>query len=152
MHPDIETLIRCLEGRLRPKAVAAVQSHLKQCGVCRLELHRLQIALSVSHTLPSPEGIEASEAAILEGVLAKIRQWEAGRRGSETNSAAVRQSVAERIAVFLGSTAAGKVLDPVSEDNRDLLSRVEPILGEFLGPKAAASLVNHLVDVAIVPI
>jgi anti-sigma factor RsiW len=152
MHPDIETLIRCLDRKLPPKAMAVVQSHLKQCDVCRLELHRLQVALSVAQTLPGPEDMEASEAGILEGVLAKIRQWEAGRRSPETSGAAVRQRVAERIAVFLGSTAAGKVLDPVSEDNRDLLSRVEPILGEFLGPKAAASLVNHLVDVAIVPI
>jgi hypothetical protein len=38
----------------------------------------------------------------------------------------------------------------VAETNGNLLSTVEPVLAEFLGSKAAAALITHIVDVTIV--
>jgi hypothetical protein len=87
-----------------------------------------------------------------EGVQSKIRQWKASQSKPELSAEAVRRRVADQVGLFLGSQATRKVLEPASPNNQNLLSLLEPVLAEFLGSGAAAALVNHVIDTAIVKI
>jgi hypothetical protein len=61
----------------------------------------------------------------------------------------LRRKLVLELAPFIGDAATAKLLAAVSEDGRDLLSTLEPVLARFLGISAAAELVNHLVESAI---
>ena len=57
--------------------------------------------------------------------------------------------VAAELAPFLGQQAAGRLLRSVSGKNDDLLRVIEPVLANFLGERAAAELVSHLLETAV---
>jgi hypothetical protein len=83
---------------------------------------------------------------MLEGVRSRIRLWEADMHQAGQSPEEVRECVAGRVSFFLGERAARKVLEPVGRNNQNLLAVVEPVLGEFLGQRAAARVVNGLVE------
>jgi hypothetical protein len=92
---------------------------------------------------------DSGVAAMLDGIRSRVRGWNS-RREHELDPETVRQLVASRIGPFMGSRAARKVLESVAPNNQNLFAVVEPVLGEFLGRSAAASLVDHVVESAIV--
>ena len=141
MHPDLETLIRSRDGELADGRERQVQAHLEGCGECRLHLHRLK--QEVAPRIPAEPG-----PFILAGIRAKIRNWEA-QRSSEQWTQGLKTRVARQIGPFLGSRGADCVLQPVSQDGENLLCAIEPVLAEFLGSRAASSLVGRVVDAAL---
>ena len=149
-HPDLDTLILYADGLLPAGRRKAIEAHVSACGVCELELHGLKSALDVSHDGAAAGPGEA--AAGLDGIMARIERWEARRSGPEHAGAAVKLEVAREIAPYLGGRAAGEILEPVADEGQDLLSTVEPVLGLFLGRKAASSLVSRIVETAIMRI
>jgi len=142
----VATLVRYRDGELSPKSHQAVEAHLAGCDSCRLDFRLVRAAL------PQVWGTEARAeiAGILQGVQLKIHQWEAGQSKPESGAEAVRSRVAHQVGLFLGHQAARKILEPVSLDNQNLLSVVERVLGEFLGPRATASVVNDFVSATLV--
>jgi hypothetical protein len=132
--------------------VPALEAHLNKCDCCRLDLHQLGAALAEVRRLSVQIAPEASLSGIWEGIRQRIGAWETTRRDPEQSDEAVRGRVAKQIAPFLGNGAALKVLEPMRGGNQHLLATVEEVLGEFLGPRAAAALVNRVVDTAIVKI
>jgi anti-sigma factor RsiW len=144
MHPDIGALVRYRDGELAPKTAAMVEAHVQGCASCRQDLERLDVAMAAVGDA-EVIGAEPVELSTLELAAAAMRRLKAGRSPEPD---AMRESVAHGVGEFLGDHAARHVLEPVSGDNRDLLSTVEPMFREFLGPGAAAALVNHMVDLA----
>ena len=125
-----------------------MQVHLDNCEACRSDFHLIHRALlEVRRESDLPK-----TAAMWEGVQSKIRQWKASQSNPELSAEAVRGRVADQVGLFLGSQATRKVLEPASPNNQNLLSLLEPVLAEFLGSGAAAALVNHVIDTAIVKI
>ena len=61
----------------------------------------------------------------------------------------VQHKVAAEIAPFLGHRAARKLVLPVAGRDQDLFGIIEPVLANFLGDRAAAELVGHLIDTAM---
>lgn len=90
----------------------------------------------------SPAGSGAR--GLLASTLAAIEQWQ---RGSDCKMVKVR--VAAELGPYLGSKATRNVLEDVSVEGGNLLSKVEPALALFVGVKAAERLVTHIVDVSI---
>ncbi len=88
----------------------------------------------------------------IAGLVAKMRAWEAARGGPDKMSEEVQGRVAQALQAYLGPKGTRDVLHRVSRDGSDLLSVIEPVLGLFLGRKAASELVTHIVDRAIVRI
>lgn len=129
-----------------------MQSHLGRCDSCRLELHRLKSALAEIRHLSTPAHPDDHLEAIWQGVRQRIVRWETARLGAEKTDEAIRSRVAIHIAPFLGNAAARKTLQPIQGDHRHFLAGAEGVLGEFLGHAAAATLVNRVVDEAIVKI
>ncbi len=111
-----------------------MEAHLLECADCRLEYQRLR---------PAPE----PDPAMLTGLMTNIQRWEAAAGQPERSNQAVKRRVTSDIEPYLGSAAAGQVLGPATGEN--LLSPVESALAVFLGRSAAASLVNNVVDHAI---
>lgn len=85
-------------------------------------------------------------------MLARIRRWQAGQNEGVTGAQALKQRVAGEIAPYLGNRASSAVLQRVTGEGENLLSVVETVLAAFLGRSAAAPLVNHVVDRAIMRI
>jgi len=127
-----------------------VEAHLAECDSCRLNLDRLRSALEEVQQISAPVSPDSQLAGIWEGVRQRIRAWERSRCHPEHKDAAVRERVARQIEPFLGTRAADKVIEPDPVNNRGMLGNVETVLEEFLGHGAAASIVNHVVDAAIV--
>jgi anti-sigma factor RsiW len=152
IHPDIETLVRYRDEELAPNLVTVVEAHLAKCDSCRLDFHRLRAALTEVRRLSAQVCPEGSLAGIWEGIRQRIGAWETTRRNPEQSDEAVRNRVARQIAPFLGNAAALRVLEPVRGNHQHLLSTVEGVLSEFLGPGAAAVLVNRVIDSAIVKV
>jgi hypothetical protein len=144
-HPDIATLVFYRDGELSSKRRTAIEAHLRECQSCRTEFHHLRAALAEARK----EVDYGLTADILEGVRTKLRGRES-QRDHELSPEEIRNRVAELIGRFLGGRGARKVLEPVSSNNRDLLSVVEPVLVEFLGRSAAAALVDRVVEIAVV--
>jgi hypothetical protein len=115
-----------------------VKSHLDNCEDCRLELHRLQYALG------SPVEL-VPDSGMLAQMRSAIEEWEKAARNGEP----VKRRVATEILPFLGPKATEYVMQPVAESGENLLSSIEPVLALFLGGRAAARLVNHVVDSAL---
>jgi hypothetical protein len=121
-----------------------VSLHLLACDPCRLEFQRLSSAQD-----PAVTAVPADE---VETLLGKLRRWEAHEPKPARNAEALKQRVAGAIAPYLGKRAADKLLHPVREDGRNLLSDVGPLLTMFLGRRAAGNLVSHVVETTIVRI
>lgn len=137
--------MRYRDGELPAAHAADVKNHLYSCDRCRTELELSQrMLLKIRRDVGRPD-----DATVWSGVVSKIRDWEVAQREPEMSAKAIRGRVADHIGCFLGIRAAHRVLDPVSPNNQDLLSILEPVLGEFLGPGAAAALIDHVVDTAI---
>jgi anti-sigma factor RsiW len=151
IHPDIESLIGHRDGCLPLARTRAIASHLKACEACRVEYERLLEALQPQSDA-GPAATSLADTAQLASLLANVRAWETARGGPEKLSPAVQDRVAEALQTYLGARGTGDVLLRVSPDGSDLLSVVEPVLGLFLGCKAASALVTHIVDRAIVRI
>jgi anti-sigma factor RsiW len=143
IHPDLEILIRYADGELPAARSGTVSAHLERCQECRLEVYRLRIATqaAAASAVPASSGPEPA----LEKVLAGIRAWDAAAH-TPGRPAALRRRVADEVAPYLGPQGAETVLASVSDGNADLLSNIEPVLALFLGCRAAASLVDHIVD------
>jgi hypothetical protein len=87
---------------------------------------------------------------MLADILAGARNRNAARSRPDGCGEPLKVRVAREIGPFLGGRAARILLQLVSEDGKDLLSTIEPVLAHFLGDQAASDLVNHVVDAAIV--
>lgn len=88
-----------------------------------------------------------------EDVLARIRlaidNWTAEPAAQRTGEP-LKQRVAHEIAPYLGAQASRRIVTGVADSCEDLLSTVEPVLALFLGGRAAARLVDHLVEAVLV--
>jgi anti-sigma factor RsiW len=146
-HPDIATLLQYRDGELPSDGRLAIEAHLRECHSCRADFQHLRAAV----TEPPRKTDAGLTASILDSVRSKLRGRES-RRDQELSPEEVRKRVAGQVGRFLGCRGARKILEPVSPNNQDLLSVVEPVLGEFLGRSAAAALVDCVVETAIVKI
>ena len=140
IHPDIEILISYCDGTLATGQFASVAEHLAGCDSCAVECSRLRAARSSTHAALPPEALEALRARLQELIAERARPHRLGE---------IQQKVASALAPFLGPMAAGRLLFPVSGNGRELLPIVEPVLVNFLGERAAAELVGHLIDTAM---
>jgi hypothetical protein len=147
IHPDVDTLFSHWDGSLEPARSEALAAHLDACDECHLKFHRLKTTWSAALDRAFPEGAPSPPG--LADVLSGIQAWEA-RSATEESRAGIKQGVGKEIGLYLGKKAACRILGTVSEDGRDLLPAIEPVLALFLGQRAAFHLVSHVVDVAIV--
>jgi anti-sigma factor RsiW len=162
MHSRFELLIQYSqdqlnehrEDQLNEHERKDIEKHLAKCAECRRELELLlQAANSDVNPLP-PSSLETARETArsersLNEILSGTRQWTANQRlGGNVES--VKGRVAAAITPFLGPSATSTVLGTVSPDGGNLLQVIEPVLAVFLGRGAAASLVSHVVDTAIV--
>lgn len=85
----------------------------------------------------------------MSGILQGIRAWEATLSDARYHQM-VKQRATREIGQYLGEQAAQRLVQPVAQDGKNLLSTIEPVLAEFLGSRAAFRLVSHVVDAAIV--
>jgi hypothetical protein len=85
----------------------------------------------------------------LATLQSRLKELIAERTKPDWRGATLQLKVAAEIAPFLGHRAAGRLLRSVSQNGQDLLCVIEPVLANFLGDRAAAELVSHLVDTAI---
>ncbi len=86
-----------------------------------------------------PQALETLRARLQELIAERARPHRADE---------IQQKLVYALAPFLGPLAAGRLF-PLSGDSRDLLPIVEPVLINFLGERAAAELVGHLIDTAM---
>jgi hypothetical protein len=117
-----------------------VSQHLMACDACRTEFQRLGAAEDI--TVPA---VPADE---LNSLLVRLRGWENSESRLPRNGEALKRRVAGAIEPYLGKNAADKLLTPVRDDGRDLLSNIAPILTMFLGRRG--HLVSYVVETAIV--
>ena len=142
MHPELDLLIRFIEGEGDLTEYRGVRLHLADCQECRLEAAHLLRAARSSR----PGAPRTAET------LARIRRWEAERSQEVRGGQAVKSRVASEISPFLGPDASGRILMRVSDQCEDLLCTIESVLTAFLGRAAAPRLVSHVVDRAIMRI
>lgn len=93
--------------------------------------------------------VQLPDLGLLAKIRSEIRAFQAARSDDRWH-AEMKSRVAREIGPFLGSNGARMLLQPVAENGRNLLSTIEPVLAEFLGPRAASELVSHVVDTSIV--
>jgi anti-sigma factor RsiW len=136
-------LLRYHEGELQRPERKRVESHISQCDLCRSEWEKLGCAIE-------PAQSAETDASMLEGVLAGIRQVETRAAEDGAARASLRARVAAKIEPYLGPKATSDLLQSVSPDGQNLLSNLEPVLALFLGRRAANQLVNQIIDEAIV--
>ena len=86
----------------------------------------------------------------LSDLLSRLRSWESSLPVPELRGLTIRSRAAQELKVFLGGNAAQSALQPVSQDAGNLLPAIQPLLGRFLGRKAASLLSSHIVEVAVV--
>lgn len=141
MHPELNELLEYTEGTLAGPRRRELKRHLKRCAACRQEILQLRLAEMSDPDERAPEA---------DGVVARIREWELQRE--DPGSAAVRERVATEIAPFLGKGTSARMVGTDAENGPGVLSRVEPVLELFLGLRAARSLVNTVVNRAIMRI
>jgi hypothetical protein len=131
-------------GEPVPELRDAIEAHLASCEWCRMEFVRIQ-------TEPPAEGVQASPDPVgLSDLLSHLRRWESSLPAPELRGITIRSRVAQELGVYLGGNAAQSVLRPVSDDAGNLIPTIQPLLGRFLGRKAASLLSSHIVDVAVV--
>lgn len=122
--------------------VPGLWQHLNRCDECRLEFHRLQ------YVTESPR--EVPEGGLPARMQAAMEQWENSAEERGRTGEQVRRRVATEIGPFLGAQATDAILQTVSDRADNLLTNLEPVLGLFLGARAASRLVGHVVDAALV--
>uniref|UniRef100_Q01PL3 Zinc-finger domain-containing protein n=1 Tax=Solibacter usitatus (strain Ellin6076) TaxID=234267 RepID=Q01PL3_SOLUE len=127
-----------------PELREAIEGHLTACEWCRMEFVRLQAE-------PKEEEAQAEpDTEGLANLLSHLRSWESGLPAPELRGITIRSRAAQELGVYLGGDAAQSVLGPVSDDAGNLIPTIQPLLGRFLGRKAASLLSSHIVDVAVV--
>jgi anti-sigma factor RsiW len=148
-HPDIDRLIRSLGGTLDTDGEAALKQHLEQCVACRLEYRKLALLMGTGDPAAAkPRAAGTRAAAILPALRNRMREWQSMRADAAQRDEIKRRVVAE-IRPFLGERGASQLLESVSDDGRDLLATLEPVLARFLGDRAGRDLVNRIVDSAL---
>jgi len=147
-HSDISTLVRFRGGERSSHSNDAARVHSANYDTCRSDSQQRNGTLLAVRR----DGDPSQTAATWAGIHSRIQQWKASHASLERRAEAERSLVASQVSAFLGIRATRRVLEPVYPDNHNLLSLLEPVLGEFLGRGAAATLVNHVVDTAIVKI
>ena len=90
-------------------------------------------------------------APSLQATLMRIHRWHERRVQADPDAAVVKGHVAQEISGYLGSAAADRILEPVTEHSK-LFPAVEPVLAIFLGCRAAGRLIHHIVESRIVRI
>ena len=144
IHLDRELLMSYRNGEPVPELRDAIEGHLATCEWCRMEFVRIQDepgaqAVPVN---PDPEG--------LSDLLSHLRSWESSLPAPELRGMTIRSRAAQELGVYLGGNAAQRALESVSDDAGNLIPTIQPLLGRFLGRKAAYLLSSHIVDVAVV--
>jgi len=86
----------------------------------------------------------------LNGIRAAMHQWDAQRSSPEWTGEALKIRVAQVIEPYLGEEGTRAVLLHVEDNGCNLLNTLEGVLADFLGKRAAAELVNQVVDEALV--
>ena len=147
IHPDIEILLLYRDGELAAKPLAAVTAHLGACDSCQREYDRLCAARDWVRKQTAGGGV-ATPPNGLATLQARMKELIADRANAE-RCGALHIKVAAEIAPFLGHQAAGQLLRSVSGKNDDLLCVIEPVLANFLGERAAAELVSHLLETLV---
>ncbi len=149
MHPDIECLLDYRDGKLNTVRRKVIEAHLRVCHECRLEWSRIDFALAATVS-PTPEGTAPGHDEVLAGLMASIISWKVSRAEPDGKADAVTLRVASELGSYLGRNGTDRIMESVSYNAENLLSTVEPLLALFLGARAAAVLVNRIVDTAIV--
>jgi hypothetical protein len=108
---------------------------LPECAECREEVARLRASKAAGAGAPE----------LLESALRQAAAWERGH-----DPAAVQAAVAEGVRPYVGDRAAERLAHGEAPDGGRLLADVEPVLALFLGRRAAAQLVSHVLDRALV--
>jgi anti-sigma factor RsiW len=134
-HPEFASIVQHVEGGGDPAVRRALERHLSECEDCRREAARLKAAET---------GGEA-DPALLEVMLAAAAEWDRTH-----DQAAVRRAVADGVRPYVGDRAADRLTQGSEGDAAKLLTELEPVLGLFLGRQAAARLVSHILDRALV--
>jgi anti-sigma factor RsiW len=144
IHVDLALLECYRDGESVPELRDAIEAHLASCEWCRMELARIQAEPPARAAQPDPDG------AGLSSLLTHLRSWESSLPAPEMRGVIIRLRAAKELGVYLGGSAAQHVLQPVSDDAGNLIPSIQPLLGLFLGRKAAAHLSSHIVDLAVV--
>jgi hypothetical protein len=131
-------------GEPVPELRDAIEGHLASCEWCRMEFVRIQAEPRADRIQadPDPKG--------LSNLLSHLRSWESSLPAPELRGITIRSRAAEELGVYLGGNAAQYVLQLVSDDAGNLIPTIQPLLGRFLGRKAASHLSSHIIDVAVV--
>lgn len=87
----------------------------------------------------------------LHGIRAAMHQLDTRRSSAEWTGEALKSRVAEVIVPYLGEEGARTVLLRVEDNGCNLLNTLEGVLADFLGKRAAAELVNVVVEQALTP-
>jgi hypothetical protein len=119
-----------------------IQQHLVRCEACRDRLLRLSDSSIDAQAELKPPG--------LSKLFDRIREWESTRPAPEVRGPVIRERAAREVELFLGGEAAARLTQPISDDGNNLLPTIGPVLGRFLGKRAASHLSSHIVEVAVV--
>jgi hypothetical protein len=127
-----------------PELRQVIEVHLASCDWCRAEFVRIQAEApgQAAQSAPDTEG--------LSHLLSHLRSWETSLPAPKLRGITIRSRAAEELGVYLGGNAAQNVLQLVSDDAGNLIPTIQPLLGRFLGRKAASHLSSHIIDVAVV--
>jgi len=87
----------------------------------------------------------------LPEILAVIRCHEVRRSATDDPERFKRRAAAEMV-TYLGPKATARILQRVSADGRNLLTEIQPVLGLFLGRRAAGRLASRIVEASVVRI
>jgi anti-sigma factor RsiW len=144
MHPDFATLIAYQDGELKPRRAQKIESHLSKCARCQGESARLrqdleQYLAEAGHAAALP-----SLDQDLEKMLAGIRRWKS--EVPEARFGELSSRITAQLDVYLGSGAASLVENRTGQASQqeNLLDWMDPLLGAFLGRKAATALTSQL--------
>ncbi len=135
-HPDLETLFSYREGSLPEARRPAVEAHLRECALCRLETERMRKLADHPVELPP-----------VEELLARLAEKQMAWTGA--SGPALKRKVASELAPYVGPEAAERILQLVADNGENLLSTVDSALRLFLGKAAASRLTSRIVDRAI---
>lgn len=89
----------------------------------------------------TPPDSPVAGSGLLESILHGVRGWETRSSPHE-----IKRRVGSAVAPFLGGTATQDLLNTVSESGDNLLATLEPVIALFLGSRAAARMLDHVVD------
>jgi hypothetical protein len=140
-------LERYRDGEPVPELSHAIEAHLGICDWCRGEFQRIQ---GESPAIPAAGALPEPEAEGVSTLLTRLRNWQACLPEAAVLGPAVRRLAAQEIGLYLGRRAAQEIVQPVTDDARNLIPAIEPCLGLFLGRKAASHLSSHIVEMALV--